>query len=70
MNSLDKQETRSASLKSNSYQDDFDFPVDDHKPKVLNSLQWAKILKNNDVKNTSSSEITNSLRYGIPDELY
>jgi len=31
--------------------------------------EWEKILKNNDLENTSVTEMLYSLRHGIPDEL-
>lgn len=38
--------------------------------KAWSYKQWQKVLKNDDLENTSTSEMLNSLRFGIPDELY
>lgn len=43
----------------------------DHmKHTVFSTSDWLKVLKNNDLDNTSVNELIHSLRHGIPDELY
>ena len=37
--------------------------------KIYNEKEWEKIIENNDIENTSTSEIYNSIKYGIPDRL-
>jgi len=44
--------------------------TEEAKAKVYTKSQWLKILKNNDLENTSVTELVHSLRHGIPDELY
>ena len=39
------------------------------KIKIYDANEWKKIIENNDIENTSTSEIFNSLKYGIPDVL-
>ena len=37
--------------------------------KIYGVKEWRKILQNNDLENTSTSEFYFSLKYGIPNEL-
>lgn len=43
--------------------------IDNMKHKVYSTGEWLKVLKNNDLDNTSITELIHSLRHGIPDEL-
>ena len=49
---------------------DFENSITDLKGKVYKKSDWIKILKNNDLENTSTTELYASLRQGIPFELY
>ena len=51
-------------------EDGMDAITEEAKAKVYTKSQWLKILKNNDLDNTSATELVHSLRHGIPDELY
>lgn len=42
---------------------------EDRGTETYTSTQWLKVLKNDDLENTSTCEIVQSLRYGIPEEL-
>lgn len=48
----------------------FDEEISDLKAKVYTRRDWIKILKNNDLDNTSTTELYVSLRHGIPFQLY
>jgi hypothetical protein len=49
--------------------EDFETSEEYMKTKGISFKDWIKILKNNDVDNTSHIELAESLRFGIPDEL-
>ena len=46
--------------------EDFDEDILDLKAKVYTRSDWIKILKNDDLENTSTTELYISLRHGIP----
>lgn len=68
-NNKDLLSTKHLVTDTSSNDDEFDIPISDLKMKVLTANQWIKILKNNDIENTSTTEMINSLRHGIPDDL-
>lgn len=43
--------------------------VEDLKTPIYTHAQWTKILKNNDLENTSMTEVVHSLRHGVKEEL-
>ena len=45
------------------------FMDNSNKIKTFTARQWLKVIKNNDLENTSVNELVQSLRYGVPDEL-
>jgi len=60
---------RVASTDVSINEDGMDTITEEAKAKVYTKSQWLKILKNNDLENTSVTELVHSLRHGIPDEL-
>lgn len=54
------------SLNTDTYNEE----ISDLKMKVYTKSDWVKILKNDDLENTSSTELFVSLRHGIPFEMY
>lgn len=50
--------------------DGLDAATEETRVKVYTKSQWLKILRNNDLDNTSVTELVQSLRHGIPEELY
>jgi len=49
--------------------DGLDAATEETRVKVYTKSQWLKILRNNDLDNTSVTELVQSLRHGIPEEL-
>jgi len=60
---------RVASTDDSINEDGMDAPTEEPRVKVYTKSQWLKILKNNDLDNTSVTELVQSLRHGIPEEL-
>lgn len=57
------------STDNSTIEDGIEFPEENFKGKAYTDEQWRKVLRNNDLENTSVTELLHSLRSGIPDEL-
>lgn len=58
-----------ASTENSASEEDFESYYDESIDKLKTRTQWQKILKNNDLQNTSHAELEEALRHGIPDDL-
>ena len=50
-------------------EEEIDFINEDQNFTSMSESEWLKILRNNDIENTSHAELEQSLRYGIPEDL-
>ena len=64
--------SRNNSTKESSSNGDDDFFEDndeENKGKIYTTQQWISVLKNDDIENTPTTDLIDSLRHGIPEDL-
>eukprot|EP00330_Aristerostoma_sp_ATCC50986_P007331 CAMPEP_0114585268 /NCGR_PEP_ID=MMETSP0125-20121206/8877_1 /TAXON_ID=485358 ORGANISM="Aristerostoma sp., Strain ATCC 50986" /NCGR_SAMPLE_ID=MMETSP0125 /ASSEMBLY_ACC=CAM_ASM_000245 /LENGTH=188 /DNA_ID=CAMNT_0001780307 /DNA_START=390 /DNA_END=953 /DNA_ORIENTATION=+ len=64
--------SRNNSTKESSSNGDDDFFEDndeENKGKIYSTQQWISVLKNDDIENTPTTDLIDSLRHGIPEDL-